>query len=101
MIGLRIDNKYDADILLANKTRTHSSSQVIYFVEQVKGGAEQKLIKLKPAIEKKLALNLAKYIKETGDATNRYNAAIFYNMLKDKRILVEYPDWWTSPNYMR
>ena len=44
MLGLRIDHRYDASIMLANKMRTHSSNQIIYYIEDIKGGAKKSLL---------------------------------------------------------
>src|ERR1039457_4864094 len=57
MLGLRIDHRYDASIMLANKIRTHSSSQVIYFIEGIKGDTKEKPGELGPLTEQKIAYN--------------------------------------------
>ena len=65
MLGLRIDHRYDASIMLANKMRTHSSNQIIYYIEDIKGGGKEKLIELAPLTEQKIALNIGKCMMES------------------------------------
>lgn len=65
MLGLLIDHRYVASIMLANKMRTKSSSQIIYYIEEIKGDAKEKLVELAPFTEQKIALNLRKYVMES------------------------------------